>query len=127
MIQDEAKKYRGMLEAKQLELAAVLRKRQDITIEKASDAMDQVQLASERDLAVSNLDRESNLLRSVRGALARITAGSYGTCLHCEEEISFKRLNAVPWADFCILCQESFDRQELKTDHSAGIDDLLAA
>jgi len=32
-------------------------------------------------------------------------------CLHCEEDISPKRLAAVPWTAFCIQCQEMADRQ----------------
>ena len=38
--------------------------------------------------------------------------GIFGVCLHCEEEISPKRLNAVPWAPFCIQCQEQADRNQ---------------
>ena len=71
-----------------------------------------MQHASERELAIRNLDRESNLLRSVRLALRRIDDGSFGTCLHCEEEISPKRIAAVPWAANCIQCQELADRNK---------------
>src|ERR1035437_4518474 len=95
MTQTEINKYKATLEAKQAELSAGLRNREDIAIEKTPDAIDEVQLAGERELAIRNLDRESNLLRQVRAALGRIADGSYGTCLHCEEEISPKRLNAV--------------------------------
>src|SRR5947207_13779044 len=109
MNQTELNKYKAMLEAKKAELSAGLRNREDIAIEKTPDAIDEVQLAGERELAIRNLDRESTLLRSVRAALARIADGSYGTCMHCEEEITPKRLNAVPWAGFCIRCQEAAD------------------
>src|ERR1700757_1669372 len=107
MNQTELNKYKAVLEAKQAELSAGLRNRDDIAIEKTPDALDEVQLAGERELAIRNLDRESNLLRNVKSALARIADGSYGTCLHCEEEISPKRLNAVPWTAYCIKCQEA--------------------
>ena len=99
-----------VLERKQAELVRVLRTRDDIAIEKSADQMDEIQYASERDLAISNLDRESNLLRQVRTALARIQDGSYGTCIECEWAISPKRLVAVPWASRCIQCQEAADR-----------------
>src|SRR5437763_6555500 len=110
----ELNKYKAMLEAKQAELSAGLRNREDIAIEKAADAIDEVQLAGERELAIRNLDRESGLLRKVKAALARIDDGSFGTCMHCEEEIGTKRLNAVPWAPFCIRCQEAADRHEFE-------------
>src|SRR5271156_1324375 len=101
MNQTEINKYRAILEAKQAELSAGLRNREDIAIEKTPDALDEVQLAGERELAIRNLDRESSMLRNVRGALGRIADGSYGICLHCEEDISLKRLNAVPWTAYC--------------------------
>jgi DnaK suppressor protein len=124
MTKTELNKYKSLLEAKQAELAGGLRNREGIAIEKTADALDEVQLAGERELAIRNLDRESILLRNVRGALSRIADGSYGTCLHCEEEISPKRLNAVPWTAYCIRCQEAADRHEFETVEA--IDQLLA-
>src|ERR1044071_6931177 len=114
MNQTELNKYKAMLETKQAELSLGLRNREDIAIEKTPDAIDEVQLAGERELAIRNLDRESTLLRNVRAARARIADGGYGTCMHGEEEISPKRLNAVPWAAFCIRCQEAADRHEFE-------------
>jgi hypothetical protein len=43
-------------------------------------------------LAVQNLDRDSSVLRQIRHALARIANGTYGVCLHCEENILPKRM-----------------------------------
>ena len=123
MTQTELNKYKAMLEAKQAELSAGLRNREDIAIEKTPDAIDEVQLAGERELAIRNLDRESILLRSVRAALHRIDEGTFGICLHCEEEISLKRLHAVPWAAYCIQCQEIADRSQ--EEGSDSLDDLL--
>jgi len=125
MTKNELEKYKKALEAKQAQIEASLRNRDDIAIEKASDTIDEVQLAGERELAIRNLDRESSLLRKVKAALARIADGSYGTCLHCEEEISPKRMNAVPWTAFCIRCQEAADRHEFET--AERLEELLAA
>ena len=126
MTQTEINKYKAMLEAKQAELSAGLRNRDDIAIEKTPDAIDEVQLAGERELAIRNLDRESNLLRNVKGALARIADGSYGICMHCEEDIKIKRLDAVPWTKYCIKCQEAADRHEFETETGDSVE-LLAA
>lgn len=112
MTKTETNRYKEILEAKQAELAQVLRNREAITIEKSPDALDEVQHAAERELAIRNLDRESNLMRNVRAALRRIDEGTFGVCLHCEEDISPKRLNAVPWTPFCIGCQEQADRNQ---------------
>src|ERR1022692_3532756 len=123
MNRTDTEKYKAMLEAKRTELSAGLRNREDIAIEKTPDALDEVQLAGERELAIRNLDRESNLLRNVKGALGRIVDASYGVCLHCEEEIIPKRLDAVPWTKYCIRCQELADRHEFETE---SLEELLA-
>ena len=127
MTQTEINKYKAVLEAKQAELSAGLRNREDIAIEKTPDAIDEVQLAGERELAIRNLDRESNLLRNVKGALVRIADGSYGVCMHCEEDIKIKRLDAVPWTKYCIKCQEAADRLEFETQSGDSMDELLAS
>ena len=124
MTKNELNKYKTLLKTKQAELAGGLRNREGIAIEKTADALDEVQLAGERELAIRNLDRESNLLRNVRSALGRMADGSYGVCLHCEEDISPKRLNAVPWTAYCIKCQEAADRHEFETVEA--YDSLLA-
>jgi DnaK suppressor protein len=124
MTKSELKKFREILEAKQAELVHFVRNREGIAIEKSPDALDEVQHAAERELAIRNLDRESNLLRNVRGALRRLDEGTFGVCLHCKEDISPKRLVAVPWTPFCIGCQEIADRNQAG-DTSETFDDIL--
>jgi RNA polymerase-binding transcription factor len=50
---------------------------------------------------------DMKLLREISDALRRIEHGSYGVCLECEEPISVKRLDALPWARYCVRCQEA--------------------
>jgi DnaK suppressor protein len=125
MTKNELNKFRQILETKQAELADIVKRRDEIAIEKSPDAIDEVTRAAERELAIRNLDRESNLLRNVRAALQRLDDGTFGICGHCEEEISPRRLAAVPWASYCIKCQEAADRHE----HAGGdsLDMLLPA
>jgi DnaK suppressor protein len=47
----------------------------------------------------------------VVAALARITDGTYGTCVDCAEDIGVKRLDAYPSAKRCIRCQTHYERQ----------------
>ena len=49
---------------------------------------------------------DMKLLREVGDALRRIEHDTYGVCAECEEPISTKRLDAVPWARYCVTCQE---------------------
>ncbi len=121
MTKTDLDKFRNVLETKQSELSGSLRNRDEIVIEKAPDALDEVQLAGERELAIRNLDRDSNMLRQIRRALGRIADGSYGVCLHCDEDISPKRIAAVPWAAYCIKCQEQVDRHEIEVDDNADL------
>jgi DnaK suppressor protein len=123
MTELEINQFKKILQTKRDELERVVRNRDAITIEKSADALDEVQYASERELAIRNLDRETNLLRNVRAALRRIDEGTFGTCMHCEEDISPKRIAAVPWAPYCIQCQEQADRNREESDES--FDDLL--
>jgi len=123
MTKSELNKYKSALESKQAELVRMLRNRDGIAIEKCPDALDEVQYATERELAIRSLDRDSNLLRNVRAALDRIEEGSFGVCLHCDEDISPKRLAAVPFTAFCIVCQELADRNQYEGADS--IDELL--
>lgn len=102
--------------SKQAELSAALRNRDDIAIEPTADPGDAVQKASDTEMAIRFLDRESSLLNVVRSALMRIYNGSFGVCLSCEGELKIKRLNAVPWAKYCTPCQEAVDRNEAGDD-----------
>jgi DnaK suppressor protein len=102
-----------ILKAKQADASRTLQSREDIMIEKSADELDEIERAVARDVAIQNLERESRLLRDIRSALDRIDAGTFGTCLHCEEDISRRRLEAVPWAKLCLPCQEAADRGDV--------------
>src|SRR5258708_4799295 len=122
MNQTELNKYKAILEAKQAELSAGLRNRDDIAIEKTPDAIDEVQLAGDGEPAIRTRARKSNLLRNVKGALAFMAAGSCGVFLLCDENIKPKRLDAVPGTKYCITCQEARDRHEFESDSGEGVD-----
>jgi len=110
MTMNEMQGFRKTLVARVAELERITRQRDGITIERSADQVEEVQSSSERTLAVSHLDRDCSQLRSARAALGRIEDGSLGICQRCDEDIHPKRLAAVPWAAFCIHCQEAVDR-----------------
>jgi DnaK suppressor protein len=110
MTTNELTRFQAGLTARVAELERLVGQRDGIAIERSADQMDEFRRASERALAVSNLDRESRQLKDALAALRRIQEGSFGTCLECEQDIPPKRLAAVPWTPFCIQCQESVDR-----------------
>jgi DnaK suppressor protein len=123
MTKSEVDRFRAILTARVAELERVTRHREGITIERSADQLDEIQAASERTLAVCNLDREFYELRNARAALRRIQEGTFGTCQGCDEDIHPKRLAAVPWATFCIRCQEALDHN--LEEMQASSSDLL--
>lgn len=59
-------------------------------------------------LAVS--ENESRQLTLIDEALRRIDDDEYGLCQNCEKEINQKRLAAIPWARYCLDCQELLEK-----------------
>ena len=62
-----------------------------------------------REIHLCQKSRDRGLLNSVDAALKRISQGTFGLCLNCEQEINAKRLEAIPWVRYCITCQELID------------------
>ena len=123
MIKTELDRFRAILTTKLAELERFTRHRDGIVVERCADQLEEIQAASQRALAVCNLDREFKQLRNARAALRRIEEGSFGICQECDQQIHPKRLAAVPWALFCIRCQEAVDRN--LEDIQAPSGDLL--
>lgn len=67
---------------------------------------DQAQISHDEfiSLQVNSIGYEK--LRLVDEALERLDAGDFGFCLECENPIPEKRLRAIPWARYCVSCQE---------------------
>ncbi|HEY7388668.1 MAG TPA: TraR/DksA family transcriptional regulator [Bryobacteraceae bacterium] len=102
--------YRKALEKKAEEV------RRSMSAQKAAQVVSRLDVPSdEGDLSQQHheewifLNRNTidmKLLREISDALIRIDQGNYGVCLECEEPISAKRLEALPWARYCVSCQE---------------------
>ena len=67
---------------------------------------DQAQMSNEEFVSMSLNGIEYDQLRQVNEALDRLDNGDYGVCQECDEQISPRRLQAVPWAAYCVTCQE---------------------
>ena len=110
VMQSNLELFRQVLKSQINEAVAATGSRDSIRIQQVADPIDMTQEAAERELAMQNLHRGAALVRQLRSAMERIDDGSYGICLRCDEPISPKRLKAVPWAEFCISCQEKADQ-----------------
>jgi DnaK suppressor protein len=109
----QIKHFETVLQNARVEMENGLRRREDIHIEREADLFDELQNATHRDLVVAELNRRNGQLREIEAAVVRIEEGTYGQCDDCEADIPVKRLNAIPWAAYCVKCQ---DRRDQETD-----------
>jgi RNA polymerase-binding transcription factor DksA len=76
---------------------------------------------AEREAELSLLATVTAELGSVWAALARLNAGTFGTCIECGAAIGDARLRAVPAADYCVVHQGAAERaQEITEDHGCA-------
>src|SRR5690349_23550160 len=71
---------------------------------------DQAQMSHDEFISLHLNRLDYGQLRLIEEALDRLHSGDYGVCLSCEEPIPAKRLQALPWARYCVSCQESASR-----------------
>ena len=83
-----------------------LREGQRASDEGSEDVVDRANSAYNREFMFSLSGTERDTLFMIEEALERLDSGGYGTCNHCSDEIPPARLKAVPWARYCIDCQE---------------------
>lgn len=107
-------------------LRQVESEKQSLDLESPKDSGDQ---------SVTNLSTESmferssqrrTTLRLIEAALRRIAEGSFGVCVTCGVEIKERRLEALPWTQFCLRCQEVIE-EEVSDDVTSRIPAPVAA
>ena len=112
MAQAAVNTYESLLRVKREEILKKSRGREDIYIVQSNEQIETIQLAGEREFAIRILEHDAKILVQIGDALRRIDDGEFGVCLECEDPISPKRLAAVPWAKYCLHCQERHDALE---------------
>jgi DnaK suppressor protein len=83
-----------------------LRTGQEASDDGTEDIVDRANNSYSRELMFALSDSERKLLLQIEEALSRLENGAYGSCAHCGDVIAMPRLEAVPWARYCIDCQE---------------------
>ena len=106
----------SVLRAKLEELSRSFEDRSELAVDTSADPLDVVRASTDRDIRVQTLNMNSRALADVRKAITAIDEGVYGTCEDCEEQISARRLAAIPWATVCVKCQEARDQADRGTD-----------
>ena len=104
------KQFRQILEEKSSELRAHMgHPTVNPALQIAADPYDTADFAEkshEEWIFLQKNSFDTELLREIEEALVRLRDGSYGTCLDCGMPVSRKRLEAIPWARYCVSCQE---------------------
>ena len=107
----------------------LLKKREDLVLEigrrpKAStesaaqdigDILDSVSEERTRELDLILTDREKRKLAQIDDAIERIEENTYGLCEECGIKIPKARLKVLPFATYCVECQEKNEREEKYT------------
>jgi RNA polymerase-binding transcription factor len=99
--------YRAMLLKKRQELLAGSRNTPEaLSAVQSADEMEFAVRSVEQDVNVTTASVRSRMLRQIDYALARVAGGTFGKCQACGEHISANRLKAIPWAEYCLNCEE---------------------
>ena len=110
MSKKEMEKYRRLLEEKKASLSVDIAKtrsaEEETSEELTQDIADKAVSSYTREFLYSLTDGERSTLLQIDDAIARIDDGSYGFCVNCGQVMAEKRLTAVPWAPYCVDCQE---------------------
>lgn len=77
----------------------------------AQDVVDKAETSYTKEFLLSLSDTERKQFLMIDEALKRIEDCEYGTCQMCGKPIGKKRLNVIPWAPYCIRCQEQAEKE----------------
>jgi DnaK suppressor protein len=107
-VKSAKKAYRSLLLKKRDEILAATRSEPEalsVSVQ-SPDAVEFAVRTVEQDVTVVTANLRSRTLKEIDRALARCAGGTYGLCEACGEGISPNRLEAIPWARYCLTCQE---------------------
>ena len=93
------------------------------TMPDIGDILDSVSEERTRELDMILTDREKKKLNQIDDAIDRIDEGTYGMCEECGVKIPKGRLKVMPFAKYCVECQEKIEREEkyLREESEEGI------
>lgn len=105
--------FRDKLLQKQASLTDMVQRTEGYGREKDQNTQDMADMAVEsytREFLFGKSSGDRHILQLIQEALDRIDDKSYGDCVHCEDAIQPKRLEAVPWTRLCIQCQDLLEK-----------------
>ncbi|MGH9679636.1 MAG: TraR/DksA family transcriptional regulator [Candidatus Acidiferrales bacterium] len=106
--------YKKKLQARRDELAKTIARTEEegrtADDDPTVDLADKAANSSTQEFLFGQTNTDRAILQLIDEALQRIKSGKYGSCVECEEELQQKRLEAVPWARYCVRCAEKHEQ-----------------
>lgn len=78
----------------------------------AQDLADKAESSYTKEFLLSLTDSERELLLQIDEAMRTLEKGDFGICQMCGQPISKKRMDALPWAAYCIDCQQKVEAEK---------------
>ncbi len=130
LTKQEIEKYRKLLLEKRAEILGNVETMEDEAFGKERSELSSMPFHMadmgsdnfEQDFALGLMDGERKLLIEIEGALGRIEEGAYGICQGRGEQIPKARLNAIPWARYCLKCAELKEKGMLEAEEQEEIE-----
>lgn len=117
MVKKEFEKFKTLLTAKQKEVMESVQRSESSGREVDEDPSDIADVASSaynKEFYFNKSSADRNTLRLINEAIGRLEKGRFGRCMSCGIVIEPKRLEVVPWARFCVKCQEKKEKGLLR-------------
>lgn len=117
----EIQKFKELLLAKRAELLGNVSTMEDETFKKERSELSSMPFHMadagsdnfEQEFALDLMDSEKKMLKEINDALGRINEGTFGICEGRGEPVPKARLNAIPWARYCVGCAELKEKGRL--------------
>jgi RNA polymerase-binding protein DksA len=107
LTQTDLNAFHSILLSESLKVSSVSNDGLGILAAPGAEALDdQPPLLHEQFVAIHARRNDRQKLQQIDAALDRIRGGQFGFCQECAEGISRRRLEAIPWAEYCVPCQE---------------------
>ena len=92
-------------------LSTFINESKEVESNVSQDVVDKAESSYTKEFLLSLSDTERSHLLLIDEALRRLEKDSFGVCQLCGKEIGEKRIEALPWTPYCIICQEKAEQE----------------
>lgn len=115
MKRTDVEAIRQKLQLQRDEILEFLRRLEDETrsldVDSGRDVADRCALSMSKESLFDRSSQQRLVLRLIEGALGGIADGTFGVCVACGDDIPDRRLEALPWTQYCLQCQEAVEEK----------------